>query len=81
DARNECCMSHEFGVQPLDAILDKSSLKNDDLVQASQEQLTHKQVQKARKGRSITPNIKGKIMRALNAAVDKKYIEKNLFNY
>jgi len=57
-------MQNEFGVQPLDEVLESCSLKNDDLVQASGEQLTHKQVQKARQGRRITPNIRGKIARA-----------------
>jgi len=75
-------MQEDSGVQPLDKVLESCSLKNDDLVQASREQLTHKQVQKARKGRHVTPNIKGKIVRALNAAVEtKKYSEKDLFNY
>jgi len=72
----------EFGIQPLDTILNCLSLKNDDLVSTSSEQLTHKQVQKARKGRSVTLNIKSKITRALNAQMeDQKYTPKNLFNY
>ena len=75
-------MQEDFGVQPLDKVLENCLLKNDDLAQASCEQLTHKQVQKARKGRHITPNIKGKIVRALNAVVEKeKYSQKDLFNY
>jgi len=69
-----------FISQPLDKILTSRSLKNDDLVEASSEQLTHKQVQKARKGRHVTSNIKGKIVRALNAVVkNKKYTQKDLF--
>ena len=73
---------NEFGIQPLDTILDRLSLKNDDLVRASGEQLTHKQVQKARKGRSITPNIKSKIVKALNTKMeDQQYTQENLFNY
>ena len=75
-------MGSTFGAQPLDQILEKYSLKNDDLVKTSSEQLTHKQVQKARGGKEVTPNIKGKITRALNAAVDNaEYTEDNLFNY
>jgi len=57
------------GMSTLDKVLEQYSLKNDDLVQASVEQLTHKQVQKARKGQRVTPNIQGKITRALNAVV------------
>jgi len=75
-------MNNEFGEQPLDSVLERCSLKNDDLVEASREQLTHKQVQKARGGRRITSNIKGKIVRALNILAEKeKYAERDLFNY
>jgi len=75
-------MKSEFGVQPLDSVLENCSLTNDDLVEASREQLTHKQVQKARGGRRVTPNIKGKIVRALNIAVEgEEYVEQDLFNY
>jgi len=75
-------MKNEFTLQPLDEVMRSCSFNNDDLVQVSCEQLTHKQVQKARKGRHITPNIKGKIIRALNSVSEnKKYTEKDLFNY
>ena len=75
-------MKSEFGIQPLDEILNKCSLKNEDLVRASKEQLTHKQVQKGRQGKAITINIKRKIMRALNRIDEKnKYTQKELFNY
>ena len=75
-------MKSEFGIQPLDEILNKCSLKNEDLVRASNEQLTHKQVQKGRQGKAITINIKRKIMRALNRIDEKnKYTQKELFNH
>jgi len=75
-------MSNDLGIQPLNGVLEHHSLKNDDLVEASTEQLTHKQVQKARKGRRITPNIMEKIVRALNNVMkEKEYIQKDLFNY
>lgn len=75
-------MKKEFGIQPLDGVLVKLELNNDALVKASTEQLTHKQVQKGRIGRYITPNIKGKIIRALNSLDEKgKYTVKILFNY
>ncbi len=75
-------MKSEFGIQPLDKILNKRSLKNEDLVRASNEQLTHKQVRKGRQGKAITINIKRKIMRALNRIDEKnKYTQKELFNY
>lgn len=59
----------DFGPQPLDALLTELGLENHALVSASTEQLTHKQVQKAHKGRYITINIQRKVLKALNAAV------------
>ena len=57
----------DLGPQPLDVILDEIGLSNHQLVALSTEQLTHKQVQKARKGRRISVNIQRKILKALNA--------------
>ena len=75
-------MQDDHGTQPLDKIMESRSMKNDDLVGSSREQLTHKQVQKARKGRHVTPNIQSKIVRALNAAAEEgKYAQKDVFNY
>jgi hypothetical protein len=61
-------------------------------VEVSEEQLNHKQVQKARKGRKLTLNLMQKLMRAVNEAVLHKlpkeqkaafvpYLHKHLFNY
>lgn len=63
----EDSLTKDLGPQPLDAILDEIGLSNHQLVALSAEQLTHKQVQKARKGRRISVNIQRKILRALNA--------------
>jgi hypothetical protein len=66
--------------QPLDRILTGLDLTNAALAKASREQLTCKQVQKARKGKSITPNIQAKILRALNAcSPNKKYSLNDIF--
>lgn len=68
----------------MDGILEELGFSNSDLVEASTEQLTHKQVQKGRKGRRVTPNIQGKILNALNAlAADKgkDYRQSDLFDY
>lgn len=74
--------SMEKGVQPLDTILLSLKLSNHDLVQASQDQLTHKMVAKGRKGRKLTLNGQNKILRALNASQSKKvYLLSELFNY
>jgi len=63
----EDSLTKDLGPQPLDVILDEIGLSNHQLVALSTEQLTHKQVQKARKGRRISVNIQRKILRALNA--------------
>jgi len=57
------------GPQPIDAMLERWGLSNHDLVDASPEQLTHKQVQRARKGRVLTLAMMQKVARALNIAV------------
>jgi len=71
----------ELGVQPLDAIMEQHGFKNHDLVAASTEGLTHKQVQKGRKGRRLTRNIQDKIISALSAASSESYTQAQLFTY
>ncbi|MGJ8697381.1 MAG: hypothetical protein ACSHYF_13770 [Verrucomicrobiaceae bacterium] len=82
----------DFGVQPLDAILTGWNLTNHQVVEISPEQLTHKQVQKSRKGRKLTLKMKQKLARSVNFAVwgrltsqeREKYVEyfpKHLFSY
>jgi hypothetical protein len=82
----------DHGPQPLDNYMSDWQLTNHDVVNASTEQLNHKQVQKARKGRQLTLHLMQKVMRAFNAAVvarlDKpaqlafvEYPHRQLFNY
>jgi hypothetical protein len=72
----------EHGIQPLDTVLNQRGLKNADLVAASTEFLTHKQVNKARRGRRITINVQLKILNALNKrSGEKKYRREELFTY
>jgi len=73
--------SIECGVQPLDKIMEERGLKNHDVVAASKDGLTHKQVQKGRKGRRLTRNIQDKIVAALSAAVKETHKIDQLFNY
>jgi hypothetical protein len=84
--------TRDHGVQPLDDLMARWSLGNHQLVDASDEQLTHKQVQRARKGRQLTLHLMQKLTRALNAAALRKlpkeqapefapYLHKHLFNY
>ena len=70
-----------LGEQPLARILADLALKNGDLVAASGEFITRKMVVRACKGRRLTPNVKGKILRALNQAAGKDYALADLFNY
>jgi hypothetical protein len=73
---------HDLGTQPLDALMTKLKLSNHDLVAASTEQLSHKMVQKGRKGRRLTAKAKNKILAALHAACpDRQFAHRDLFNY
>ena len=71
----------ELGVQPLDKIMEERGLKNHDVVASSKDGLTHKQVQKGRKGRRLTRNIQDKIVAAISAATKETYKVNQLFNY
>ena len=88
--------TNDRGVQPLDALMTKLGLSNHALVAASTEQLSHKVVQKARKGRRLTCKAKTKILNALHAALqdrraspdsgraalpELKFAHRDLFNY
>ena len=57
------------GIQRIDSIMTSWELGNHDLVEVSTEQLTHKQVQKARAGRQISLKMMQKVARALNVAI------------
>ena len=59
----------DLGTQPLDAILTGWQLDNHDVVEASPEQLTHKQLVRARNGRRLTLKMMTKVTRTVNFAV------------
>jgi hypothetical protein len=82
----------DLGSQPLLLVLESWGLSNHDLVVASPEQLTHKQVQRACHGRRLTLKMKQKLARTLNFAIwgrltnnergeFSEYFPKHLFNY
>mgnify|MGYP001478947690 CR=1 FL=1 len=74
--------ANDLGIQPLDALMTQNGLSNHALVAASTEQLSHKVVQKARKGRRLTARAKTKILNALHLALpEKKFAHRDLFNY
>lgn len=70
-----------LGEQPVAALLVQHGLKPHDLVAASTEQITHKMVARACKGRRLTPNVQRKIVNALNTAAAASYGVDDLFNY
>ena len=80
------------GIQRIDGIMRAWGLENHDLVNVSLEQLTHKQVQKARQGRELPLKMMQKVARALNVAIWHRlddeaketyyeYIHRDLFSY
>jgi hypothetical protein len=74
--------TNDLGVQPLNALMIQYGLTNHALVAASTEQLSHKVVQKARKGRRLTPKMKTKVLNTLHLALpEKQFAHRNLFNY
>ena len=70
-----------LGPQPIAAIMAGRNLKPHDLVAASTQQLTHKMVSCACKGRRLTINAQTKVLNALNLAAGKNYSLRDLFNY
>lgn len=70
-----------LGRQPLDGLMASLGLRSHDLVSASTEQITHKMVARACKGRRLTPGVKMKIVRAFNAASQTNRSAGELFNY
>jgi aspartokinase len=59
----------DLGPQPLGALLERHQLRPTDLVRASGEQLTHKMVARALKGRRLTRHTAEKVLRAVQAAL------------
>ncbi len=79
-------IQRDLGLQPIDQLMKQWGGENHELVEVSTEQLTHKQVQKARKGRRVTINIQRKIFNAIRKVAEDKELDPNLtiadlFNY
>ena len=70
-----------LGVQPLSRLMAEHEMKPHDLVCASTQQLTHKMVSRACKGRRLTPRVQAKVLEAFNTATGKRYKAGDLFNY
>lgn len=71
----------DLGPQPIIELMDKHTLAPHDLVAASTEQITHKMVSRACKGRRLSRNVQLKLVRALNTATEQNYTLKDLFTY
>jgi len=85
---HEVEIERNMGVQPLDGIMIEHELGNHALVAASTEPMTHKAVQRARKGRRLTKHMKQRMADALNLLIKQKGVEierpwvvKDLFTY
>ena len=81
DGSNSMTTERDLGSQPIARLLEELTLTPNSLVEVSTEQLTHKMVSRATKGRRLTENTKGKVVRALNAATGKQFTAAELFNY
>jgi hypothetical protein len=74
-------IERDLGEQPIAKIMAGHGFKASDLVTSSTEQITYKMVNRAVKGRRLTPAVQAKILNALNRASKKVYALKDLFNY
>ena len=74
-------IERNLGEQPLAGLMAELDLTAHALVKASPEQITHKMISRAVRGRRLTANTKGKVLRAFNAASGRSDTESDLFNY
>ena len=74
-------LERDLGEQPLAKLMATIGLSANDLVSASTEQITHKMVQRACRGRRLTPHVQQKIVNALNARTAGSYGLADLFTY
>ena len=72
---------HNLGPQPIIELLAKHKMTHHDLVTASTEQITHKMVTRACKGRKLSRRMQLKIRNALNAAIEQTYTLSDSFTY
>lgn len=68
----ESSIERNMGAQPLDALLTEHGLDNHDVVAASAEPMTHKAVQRGRKGRRLTVHMQRRMIEAVNKALAAK---------
>lgn len=71
----------DLGPQPIARLMQERGLSSNDLVRASEDQLTHKAVSRAMKGRWLTPHMQDKVRRALEQATGDRFSLRDLFSY
>lgn len=74
-------LERDLGPQPIGSVLEAHGLGAKELVAASSEQLTHKMVARACRGRRLTPNVQRKVLAALVAASGREFRLDELFTY
>ncbi|MBR4125107.1 MAG: hypothetical protein IKR13_02795 [Victivallales bacterium] len=73
--------TREYGLQPLATILTERNITNHQVVAASTEQLTHKMMAKACRGRYLSSKVRQKILRAVNKVTGEEFRLSDLFTY
>jgi hypothetical protein len=74
-------IERDLGEQPIAKIMAEHGFKPNDLVSNSTEQITHKMVSRAVKGRRLNLKIQYRILNALNKTASNQYTLRDLFNY
>jgi len=74
-------IERNLGEQPIAELMRELKLSSALLVKASSQQLNHKMVSRATKGRRLTANVMNKVREAINAAGGKQFAMTDLFNY
>jgi len=79
-------VERNLGVQPMDVLMAEKEMPNHELLAASKEPMTHKAVQRARKGRRLTKHMQRRMVEAFNTAMKQRGAEESftldqLFNY
>ncbi len=78
---NPAALERDLGEQPLAGLMAEHGLEPKHLVAASTEQLTHKMVTRALKGRRLTRKSMDKVQRAWNSAAGTEHGRAELFSY
>ncbi|MFN0127479.1 MAG: hypothetical protein ACKV19_12420 [Verrucomicrobiales bacterium] len=73
--------TRDLGPQPLDGLMRARGMENHVLVEASSAALTHKQVQRARRGRRLTSHMQKKVAEAWARASGTAEGVEGLFTY